>query len=150
MSGVGPDAMYHRGRSPPLFVVAKQRPDEGTTMRTFDHRNSDSQAVGAVSVSRWEQFGLGRSMPFDAMWYSVPPGGSSPVDVHPERELSIVVAGTAEVESGGRVTRVPRGDAFLLDGDERHQVHNRSTDQPLVVFSAYWLPVADAAEALRG
>lgn len=119
-------------------------------MRTFDHRNSSSQAVGAVSVSRWEQFGLGRTMPFHAMWYSVPPGGSSPVDVHPERELSIVVTGTADVESGGRVTRVPSGDAFLLEADECHQVHNPATDQPLVVFSAYWLPAADAVEASRG
>ena len=118
-------------------------------MRTFGHRTSQRQAVGAVSVSRWEQFGLVPSMPFDAMWYSVPPGESSPVDVHPERELSLVVSGTADVESGGRVTRVTGGDAFLLEADEPHQVHNRSAE-PLVVFSAYWAPAAEAGEVHGG
>lgn len=116
-------------------------------MRTLCHRTSQHRAVGAVSVSRWEQFGLAPAMPFDAMWYSVPAGESSPVDVHPERELSLVVSGTAHVESGGRVTRVCGGDAFLLEADEPHQVHNRSAEQPLVVFSAYWLPAAESPGA---
>jgi mannose-6-phosphate isomerase-like protein (cupin superfamily) len=109
-------------------------------MRAFHRRTSVHDPVGAVSVARWQQFGIAPSMPFDAMWYSVPPGESSPVDVHPEREVSLVVSGIADVESGGRLTRVSTGDAFLLDGDEPHQVHNRSADEPLVVFSAYWMP----------
>jgi mannose-6-phosphate isomerase-like protein (cupin superfamily) len=119
-------------------------------MRAFDRQTSVQYPVGAVSVTRWDQFGIAPSMPFDAMWYSVPPGQSSPVDIHPERELSLVVSGTADVESGGRVTRVVGGDAFLLDGGEPHQVHNRSAEEPLVVFSTYWMPAAGLAAGVSG
>ena len=59
--------------------------------------------------------------------------------MHFESELSIVVSGRAGVEVGGTVTDVEQGNAFLLDGNEPHIVHNRS-DAPLVIFSAYWDP----------
>ena len=39
------------------------------------------------------------------------------------------------------------GSAFLLDSEEAHVVHNRSTEAPLVVFSAYWMPAAAGAGA---
>ena len=118
-------------------------------MRTFDRRSSRSSRVGVVDVSRWEQFGLGGTLPFDAMWYTVPGGESSPVDRHPELELSVVVAGTAHVEVGGVVRRVEAGSAFLLESDEAHVVHNRS-EQPLTVFSAYWLNRVEVEERRRG
>src|SRR5690242_9266352 len=76
------------------------RPTRGS-MRAFQRQTSVHHPAGAVSVARWEQFGVDPSMPFGAMWYSVPPGETSPLDVHPERELSLVVSGTADVESGG-------------------------------------------------
>lgn len=106
-------------------------------MRTFDCRSSTTTPVGVVDVVRWEQFGLGELLPFQAMWYSVPPGESSPRDQHPEVELSVVVSGTAHVEAGGVVTEVATGSAFLFDSCEPHVVHNHA-DQPLMVFSAYW------------
>jgi quercetin dioxygenase-like cupin family protein len=74
------------------------------------------------------------------MWYTVPAGGSSPQDCHPEVELSVVISGTAFVAASGEVTEVGAGDAFLLDSEEAHIIHNRSTDTPLLVFTTYWMP----------
>lgn len=119
-------------------------------MRTFDNTTADTYVVGDIEVVRWEQYGLGDRMPFHAMWYVVPPGSSSPIDCHPELELSIVVSGCAVVQGGEDSGEVRQGGAFLLDGDEDHSVRNRSLDEPLIVFSAYWMPATDAAVALAG
>jgi quercetin dioxygenase-like cupin family protein len=116
-------------------------------MRALDCDASAKTPVGVLDVARWEQFGLDGVLPFGAMWYSVPAGQSSPQDRHPEAELSLVVSGTAWVETGGRLLPVAAGSAFLLDPDEPHTVHNRG-EEPLLVFSAYWLP-ADEAAALE-
>ncbi|TCC50045.1 cupin domain-containing protein [Kribbella capetownensis] len=110
-------------------------------MRTFDLSTGDDQYVKDLRVVRWEQYGLERDLPFQAMWYSVPPGSESPVDQHPELELSVVVAGTAYVVVGGREHVVPQGNAFLLSSTEAHVVQNRSADTELTVFSAYWMPI---------
>lgn len=115
-------------------------------MRTFDWDSADAPTVGPIQVARWEQYGLQASMPFGAMWYSVPAGASSLRDCHPELELSIVVAGTAFVECGGAVTEVPQGTAVLFDSEEAHIVHNRDSHAPLTIFSAYWMPLADPSE----
>lgn len=109
-------------------------------MRMFDRATAEAQSVSGVTVVRWEQYELAGTVPFQAMWYEVPPGAAAPLDRHPERELSVVVAGTAEVEAGGDTVRVPSGSAFLLDGGEAHRVRNASATSPLVVFSAYWMP----------
>ena len=114
-------------------------------MRHFESGSAESYAVGEVDVARWEQYGLGDVMPFNAMWYTVPPGVSSPRDCHPELELSVVIDGTAAVEAGGRTTEVRKGSCFLLDSDEAHVIHNRSADQPVVVFTTYWMPLAEPA-----
>ena len=108
-------------------------------MRTIDYRAADTYAVGDVEVARWEQFSLGELLPFGAMWYEVAPGASSPVDCHPERELSLVVSGTALVQAGGESVEVAQGSAFVLEPDEDHMVRNLSEERPLVVFSAYWM-----------
>ncbi len=112
-------------------------------MRHFASDSADSYAVGAVDVARWEQFGLDGTLPFQAMWYTVPPDSKSPVDQHPELELSVVVGGTAHVEIGGEVTEVPQGDCFLLESQEAHVIHNRSADEPLRVFTTYWMPLGE-------
>jgi quercetin dioxygenase-like cupin family protein len=114
-------------------------------MHAFDRLTADTVSAGVVDVVRWEQFRPADGMPFQAMWYSVPPGQSSPRDRHPEAELSVVLAGTAFVETPDGVTAVQAGSAFLLDSDEPHTVHNPA-DVPLVVFSAYW----PADEAVPG
>jgi len=119
-------------------------------MRKFDNTTADTYAVGDVEVARWEQYQLGDLMPFNAMWYVVPPGSSSPVDCHPELELSIVVSGCAVVQGGDDSTEVEQGGGFLLESEEAHMVRNRSTEHPLVIFSAYWMPGQDAPVAVEG
>jgi len=111
-------------------------------MRTFDPSTSDFGPSGPVNVARWEQYQIGEGvLPFGAMWYTVRAGTASARDQHPEPELSIVIDGTAHVEAGGRLTEVPAGRAFLLDSEEAHIIHNRSADAPLLIFSAYWMPL---------
>lgn len=119
-------------------------------MRHFVSETADSHPVGVVDVARWEQYGLDGTLPFQAMWYSVPPASSSPQDRHPEVELSVVVSGTASVETGGRVTDVAQGSCFLLDSEEAHVIHNRSADEPLRVFTTFWMPLATAGGASDG
>ena len=109
-------------------------------MRKFDSSSALSNRIAFVDVARWEQYEVGSTMPFGAMWYSVMAGQSSPRDCHPEFELSIVLSGTASVETGGTITDVPAGSAFLLDSEEAHVIHNRQ-DMPVTIFSAYWMPV---------
>jgi mannose-6-phosphate isomerase-like protein (cupin superfamily) len=111
-------------------------------MRTFDLSTGDDQYVKDIRVVRWEQYALERDLPFQAMWYSVPPGSECPLDQHPELELSVVVAGTAHIVAGGKEHEIPQGNAFLLNSTEAHVVRNRSADAPLTVFSAYWMPKA--------
>ncbi len=109
-------------------------------MRTFDNTDAASYLVRDIEVARWEQYSLGDSMPFQNMWYTVPPGASSPADCHPEQELSVVVRGSGAVEVKGTTATVNQGDAFLFESMETHVVHNLSADMPLMVFSTYWMP----------
>lgn len=117
-------------------------------MRTFETSSTEFAQVGPVTVARWEQqYDLGDKLPFGAMWYSVPAGAVSTRDCHPELELSIVVSGSATIEASGAFTDVSMGTAFLLDSEEAHIIHNR-TEQPVTIFSAYWMPVDGAAEGV--
>jgi mannose-6-phosphate isomerase-like protein (cupin superfamily) len=109
-------------------------------MRHFASDSAESYLVGVVDVARWEQFALGDTLPFQAMWYTVPPASSSPRDRHPEVELSVVISGTASVEASGAITEVAPGSCFLLESEEAHVIHNRSPDQPLFIFTTYWMP----------
>jgi mannose-6-phosphate isomerase-like protein (cupin superfamily) len=115
-------------------------------MRHFVRGVTESHFVGPVDVARWEQYSLGNALPFQAMWYSMGPGITSPQDCHPEVELSIVLNGTASVEVGGEITEVTAGSAFLLGSEEPHVIHNRSAGEELLVFSAYWMPGPDGAD----
>jgi mannose-6-phosphate isomerase-like protein (cupin superfamily) len=129
-------------------------------MRHFCSDSAESYAVGTVDIARWEQYALGGTLPFQAMWYTVAPASSSPQDCHPEVELSVVISGTAAVEASGEITEVTQGSAFLLGSEEAHVIHNRSPDVPLRVFTTYWMPLAEphsataatggAAEATEG
>jgi len=112
-------------------------------MRLFSSDSAESYSVGPVNVARWEEYSLQDTLPFQAMWYSIPPGESSPTDCHPEVELSIVISGVASVEAGGATTLAPAGSAFLLEGDEAHVIHNRS-DERLLIFTTYWMTPAAA------
>ncbi|MEP6695391.1 MAG: cupin domain-containing protein [Pseudonocardiales bacterium] len=118
-------------------------------MQRFLSDTAEYYRSGLVDVARWEQYGIDGVLPFQAMWYTVPPASSSPQDDHPEVELSVVVSGCARVEAGGQQTDVPQGGAFLLDSAEPHIIHNPSPDVPLLVFTTFWMPVPDAAGARR-
>ena len=119
-------------------------------MRHFASGSAESYAVGVVDVARWEQYSLEDTLPFQAMWYTVPPASSSPEDCHPEYELSVVVSGTASVEASGQITDVAKGSCFLLDSREAHVIHNRSADEPLFIFTTYWMPGAVRAARAAG
>jgi quercetin dioxygenase-like cupin family protein len=109
-------------------------------MRHFDKSSAESTPIGDVDIRRWEQYGLGDTLPFEAMWYTIPPGCTPAQDKHPEVELSVVLGGTASVEVDGQITDVPTGSSFLFDSEEAHIIHNRSADTPLTVFAVYWMP----------
>src|ERR1051326_6236740 len=94
-------------------------------MRILDRESAVSSVDGVLTVTRWEQFKAIEALPFGGMWYSVAPLSASPVDQHPDLELSLVLSGEAEVETGGRRVRVPQGSAFLLDSEEAHVIHNQ-------------------------
>jgi quercetin dioxygenase-like cupin family protein len=117
-------------------------------MRHFASDSAESSPVGVVDVARWEQYSLEDTLPFQAMWYTVPPDSSSPQDCHPDVELSVVISGRAWVEASGQVTEVAPGSAFLLDSEEAHVIHNRSGDDPLLVFTTYWMPREPVAAAV--
>jgi mannose-6-phosphate isomerase-like protein (cupin superfamily) len=109
-------------------------------LRTFDNTTAESYLVADIEVVRWEQYGLDDAIPFNAMWYTVPPGSTSPTDCHPELELSVVLSGAATVSVGdSSAVVVERGGAFLIESGETHTLHN-GTDVPVLVFSAYWMP----------
>lgn len=102
-----------------------------------------------IQIGRWEQYaGIGDT-PFGAMWCVVPPGGRSQIDCHSERELWVVVQGSADVESGEHTQTAPTGSAVLLESEEPHVMVNRSADEPLVILSLYWEP-GTAAQADAG
>jgi quercetin dioxygenase-like cupin family protein len=114
-------------------------------LRTFDNTTAESYLVADIPVVRWEQYGLGNAMPFNAMWYTVPPGSTSPADSHPEPELSIVLNGRVTVSVDDSVADIEAGNAFLIEGGETHVVRNTG-DEPVLVFSAYWMPAAVEAQ----
>jgi quercetin dioxygenase-like cupin family protein len=119
-------------------------------MRHLVQDMAETYSVGVVDVARWEQYSLGETLPFQAMWYTVAPDSSSPQDRHPEIELSVVISGTASVEASGQITDVAAGSAFLLHSDEAHVIHNRSADTPLLVYSSYWMPREPAVATPAG
>lgn len=116
-------------------------------MRTFTSTTAESYLVADIKVVRWEQYGLGDAMPFNAMWYTVPPGSTSPADSHPELELSIVLDGRVTVSVDDCAADIEAGTAFLIEGGETHVVRN-ATDEPVVVFSAYWMPARAGSDAV--
>src|SRR5580765_4329724 len=98
--------------------------DKEQIMRVIDRGAMPAALAGRVEVNRWPSADPPAAMPFQAMWYAVPPATSSPTDQHPETELSLVISGRGLVEVAGRTWKVSSGNAFLLDSNEPHTVHN--------------------------
>jgi quercetin dioxygenase-like cupin family protein len=105
---------------------------------------SDSAALThefGITVGRWNQYESAGDLPFGAMWCVIPPGGRSDVDQHPDRELFVVVSGSAEVRvPGGQSSAVRAGGAVLMDSQEPHVLVNTSDEKALVALSVYWIP----------
>ncbi|MEA2844078.1 MAG: hypothetical protein QOJ69_1749 [Actinomycetota bacterium] len=40
----------------------------------------------------------------------------------------------------GGIADLDRGEGVLFESGEMHVFHNRSTTEPLVIFSIYWMP----------
>src|ERR1051325_959816 len=98
-------------------------------MHVFQRSIAQAVSTGPVEVVRWEQFQGADQLPFGGMWSTVAPGQSSPRDQHPDVELSLVLAGVAQVEAAdGTITTVANGNGFLLASNESHIVHNTSPD----------------------
>lgn len=98
-----------------------------------------------VESGRWTQYPDLGELPFGAMWCVIPPGGHTEEDCHVEKELVVVAKGAARIESPAATFDAGPGTAVLLGSEERHVIHNRSTDQPLVLLGVYWVPT-DAVE----
>jgi mannose-6-phosphate isomerase-like protein (cupin superfamily) len=111
-------------------------------MRVFAGDEARLEPEFGIQAGRWSQYsGLG-DMPFGAMWCVTPPGGQSDPDQHSQRELVVIVSGSAQVHAGDSQQAAQTGNAVLLDSEERHVVVNRSATEPLITLNLYWEPAA--------
>ncbi|HLX51152.1 MAG TPA: cupin domain-containing protein [Streptosporangiaceae bacterium] len=95
-----------------------------------------------ILAGRWTQYSDIGDLPFGAMWCVTPPGGKSDPDQHSQRELVVIVSGSAEVQAGGSQQTAHTGNVVLLESEEQHVVVNRSGTDPLVTLNLYWEPSA--------
>lgn len=116
-------------------------------MRVLSSNSAELAPEFGIQAGRWDQYaGLGE-IPFGAMWCVIPPGGRSKRDRHPERELMVVVQGSADVLADGSSQAAEAGCAVLLDSGEDHVLVNKSADGQLVFLSLYWMCGGAADEA---
>lgn len=114
-------------------------------MRVFAGDSAEMKPEFGILTGRWSQYQSTGDMPFGAMWCVIPPGGQSNTDCHPERELVVVVSGSAEVQASGRSEVASTGNAVLLDSEESHVLVNKSASDPFVALSLYWEPSGASA-----
>jgi mannose-6-phosphate isomerase-like protein (cupin superfamily) len=119
-------------------------------MRVYSSSEASLIPEFGIMSGRWTQYGDTGSLPFGAMWLRVEPGGSAHTDNHPERELMIVVRGSAEVRLSDGTHRVGPGSVALLESRETHVLANASAEEPLVALSLYWIPQDGTDAAVRG
>jgi quercetin dioxygenase-like cupin family protein len=109
-------------------------------MRVLAGGSAELKPELGILTGRWSQYTEIGDMPFGAMWCVIPPGGRTDRDCHPERELVVVMSGSAKVQAGGRNETASSGNAVLLDGEEAHVLVNTSASDPFVALSLYWHP----------
>lgn len=112
-------------------------------MEQFSRAAAGFEREHGLDIARWSQFAAAGHLPFEAMWFVVPPRSASLPDEHPEAELAVVVQGSGDFETADRRVPATAGTAVLFGPGERHTVHNPSAE-PLLVLSAYWIPDEDA------
>ncbi len=113
-------------------------------MHTFQGPKAALDSVSDLGLARMRRLSLRDAIPFGTRRYTVPPGGSGRAERIDDLELSRVVSGKALVEVAGGIADVDRGEAVLFERGETHVFHNRSTTEPLVIFSIFWMPRAGA------
>ncbi len=118
-------------------------------MRVMSSASADLVPEFGILAGRWTQYNDMGDVPFGAMWCVVPPGGRADTDCHDERELVVVVQGTADVHASNRTETVRAGSAALLDGGEAHVLANSSAEEPLVTLSIYWEPAGPGTPATQ-
>lgn len=111
-------------------------------MRVFAGDSAQLEPEFGILAGRWSQYADVGEMPFGAMWCVTPPGEQSDPDQHSQRELVVIVSGSAQVHASGRDQTALTGNAVLLDSEEQHVVANRSATEPLVTLNLYWEPSA--------
>lgn len=110
-------------------------------MQVFASGSAELTREFGITVGRWAQYESAADLPFGAMWCVIPPGGRSDVDQHPDRELFVVVSGSAEVQGrDGAASAVRAGGAVLMDSEEPHVLVNKSAEEALIALSVYWIP----------
>jgi len=116
-------------------------------MQLLESSSAELTPEFGLMAGRWSQYvGLG-GIPFGAMWCVVPAGARSHTDCHPERELVVVVRGSARVRASGGEELAMAGSAVMLNSGEEHVLVNTSGQDPLVVLSIYWLPEGGDGQA---
>lgn len=111
-------------------------------MQLFQVHNAGADTASDLSLARARKLSLRDAIPFGSRSYTVAPGASATVERYDDLELSTVVTGMGMVEVAGRIADIDEGEAVLFGSGETHVVHNRSTTEPLVVSSIFWMPWA--------
>ena len=111
-------------------------------MRILAGYSAQLEPEFGILAGRWTQYPDIGDLPFGAMWCVTPPGGKSDPDQHSQRELVVIVSGSAEVHAGGSQQTAQTGNVVLLESEEQHVVVNRSDTDPLLTLNLYWEPSA--------
>jgi mannose-6-phosphate isomerase-like protein (cupin superfamily) len=109
-------------------------------MQLFSGDTARLQPEFGILAGRWTQYPEVGDLPFGAMWCVTPPGGKSDPDQHSQRELVVIVSGSADVTAGTAQQTALTGNVVLLESEEPHVVVNRSATEPLVTLNFYWEP----------
>lgn len=109
-------------------------------MQLFSGDTAQLQPEFGILAGRWSQYPDAGDLPFGAMWCVTPPGGQSDPDQHSQRELVVIVSGSADVRAGGAERTAQTGNVVLLESEEPHVVVNRSATEPLITLNLYWEP----------
>jgi quercetin dioxygenase-like cupin family protein len=76
-------------------------------------------------------------MPFQAAYFTVEPGCTSPVDSHSVREIWMVAEGEGVLTYDQEKSTIHAFDILYFEPPKCHQVSNE-TSRPLVIFSVWW------------
>lgn len=109
-------------------------------MQLFSGDTARLEPELGILAGRWTQYPEVGDLPFGAMWCVTPPGGQSDPDQHSQRELVVIVSGTADIKAGQAEQAAMAGNVVLLESEEPHVVVNRSATEPLITLNLYWEP----------